>query len=158
MNRITTDELARRIKELKPGSELCFHEDSECYDIFGVTVIEKFETFFMLINSIGGGTPFMAEIGENYFPPEAEQDLLIYLSELEFADNIVVDEMKTKTFNFGQSWQVYGTNCVQVPIHFSIEQAIAYVKTNWADMGLAPTSSYVQDSDEPDFENCDFSE
>lgn len=65
---------------------------------------------------------------------------------------------ETKTFFFGQYWQVYGRNSTEVPAHFTIEQAIAYVKVNWSDIGLAPDASYVQDSDEPDFENCTFSE
>ena len=64
----------------------------------------------------------------------------------------------TKIFNFGQHWQVYGTNSIEVPAHFTIEQAIEYVKIKWDDIGLATEFSYVMDSDYPDFENCDFSE
>ena len=64
--------------------------------------------------------------------------------------------MNTKTFYFGQYWQVYGTNSIKVPADFTLEQAIEYVKKHWADVGLASGASYVQDSDEPDFDNCDF--
>jgi len=61
-----------------------------------------------------------------------------------------------KKFYFGQSWQVYGTNSVEVPDDFTIEQAIEFVKKNWDDVGLANNPVYVQDSDEADFDCCDF--
>ena len=61
-----------------------------------------------------------------------------------------------KRFYFGQHWQVYGTNSVEVPDSFTIEQAIEYVKENWDDIGLARGAEYVANSNEPDFECCDF--
>ena len=62
-----------------------------------------------------------------------------------------------KRFYFGQYWQVYGVNSVEVPEDFTREQAIDFVKENWADIGLASGADYVQDSDELDFESrCDF--
>lgn len=64
--------------------------------------------------------------------------------------------MKTKRFYFGQYWQVYGTNSIEVPEDFTIEQAKKYVKEIWDDVGLARESEYVKGSDEPDFDNCDF--
>jgi len=63
-----------------------------------------------------------------------------------------------KKFYFGQYWQVYGTNSVEVPDDFSLDQAIEYVKKNWDSVGLARSSDYVQDSDAPDFECCGFDE
>ena len=64
-----------------------------------------------------------------------------------------------KRFYFGQYWQVYGINSIEVPDNFTVEQAVAFVKENWADVGLADSADYVQDSDEPDFEGrCDFEE
>jgi len=65
---------------------------------------------------------------------------------------------ETKTFTFGQYWQVYGTNSVQVPARFTIEQAKEYVKSIWDDVGLASSASYVNGSDKSDFENCGFDE
>jgi|GEM_PF-3753890 len=62
----------------------------------------------------------------------------------------------TKTFTFGQFWQVGGQNSVEVPEHFTIEEARQYVLDNWDDVGLAPNASYVPDSDGPDFEHCGF--
>ena len=64
--------------------------------------------------------------------------------------------MQTKRFYFGQYWQVYGTNSVEVPSDFTIEQAIEYVMGIWDNVGLASGADYVQGSDEPDFEHCDF--
>ena len=63
---------------------------------------------------------------------------------------------KIKVFHFGQCWQVYGKNSIEVPAHFTIEQAQAYVKKNWDEVGLAPDAEYLMDSDEPDFEDCEF--
>ena len=62
----------------------------------------------------------------------------------------------TKEFNFGQYWQVYGTQSIMVPAHFTIEDAIEHVKAIWKNIGLATDPAYVLDSDVPDFENCDF--
>jgi len=61
-----------------------------------------------------------------------------------------------KRFYFGQQWSVYGTNSVEVPEGFTIEQAINHVKENWDNVGLARSPVYLQDSDEPDFECCGF--
>jgi hypothetical protein len=54
------------------------------------------------------------------------------------------------------NWQVYGTNSVEVPDDFTIEQAIEYVKQNWDDVGLARNAEYVHGSDEMDCDCCDF--
>lgn len=61
-----------------------------------------------------------------------------------------------KRFYFGQYWQVYGTNYMEVPDNFTIEQAIEYVKENWSKVGLSHSANYVTDSDEPEFESCKF--
>ena len=45
---------------------------------------------------------------------------------------------------------------MEVPADFTIEQAIEYLTEIWNNVGLAPESSYVQDSDAPDVECCDF--
>jgi len=76
------------------------------------------------------------------------------------ADSIVkVDATEaTKKFYFGQYWQVYGTNCIEVPAHFTLEQAIEFVQDKWDDVELASDASYVQCSDEPDFESCHFND
>lgn len=63
-----------------------------------------------------------------------------------------------KRFYFGQYWELYGTNSIEVPDDFTIEQAQKYVKEHWDDVGLAPNANYVMDSDEPDFENSRFGE
>ena len=60
-----------------------------------------------------------------------------------------------KTFHFGQLWQVYGTNSMEVPIDCTLETAMDYVRENWGKVSL-PSGEYVQDSDEPDFEACYF--
>ena len=67
-----------------------------------------------------------------------------------------MENNKTKKFYFGHYWQVYATNSVDVPADFTIEQAIKHVKEIWKDIGLPSGSDYVQDSDEPDFDCCDF--
>ena len=58
--------------------------------------------------------------------------------------------MKTKTFYFGHYWQMYGTNSIEVPADFTVEQAIEYVNEHWADIKL-PSGEYIHDSDEPNF-------
>ena len=64
----------------------------------------------------------------------------------------------TKRFYFGQYWQLYGTNSIEVPAHFTIEEAMEHVRANWDDIGLASGASYVMGSDEPDFESGHFDE
>lgn len=61
-----------------------------------------------------------------------------------------------KKFYFGQYWQSYGRNSIEVPDDFTIEQAQNYVKEHWDDIGLASSANYVSDSDEADFDNCGF--
>ena len=65
--------------------------------------------------------------------------------------------MGTKTFYFGVSWEMYEKASMEVPIDFSIEDAMEYAQDNWHGVGL-PSGEYVQDSDEPDFESCGFGE
>ena len=65
---------------------------------------------------------------------------------------------KTKTFNFGIYWQVYGNTSVEVPIDYTTEKAMEYVREHWDDVDLPGNGEYVQDSDEPDFDCCDFDE
>jgi len=62
----------------------------------------------------------------------------------------------TKKFYFGQAWQVYGVNSVDVPAQFTVEQAKKYVEKIWDNVGLASSAEYVKGSDEPDFEHCGF--
>ena len=67
--------------------------------------------------------------------------------------------MKMKKFHFGHYFQMYGSNCVEVPENFTLEQAMEYVKNNWGNIELPSDRSYVTDSDEPDFEGmCEFEE
>ena len=65
--------------------------------------------------------------------------------------------MKTKRFKFGVSWQMHGTQWVEVPAGFTIEEAIERVRDIWHEIEL-PRGEYVPDSDQPDFEDevCGF--
>lgn len=64
---------------------------------------------------------------------------------------------ETKRFNFGMCWKVYGTQSIEVPADFTYEQAEQYVKDHWNEIPL-PSGDYVEDSDEPDFEDSYFDE
>ena len=81
-----------------------------------------------------------------------------YAAEYHYIDGECVrrEANKIKRFYFGQHWQVYGTNFIEVPDDFTVEQAIEYTREHWSDVGLAKDAAYVQDSDEPDFECCRF--
>ena len=68
--------------------------------------------------------------------------------------------MKTKTFTFGVSWQMFGKTQTEVPAHFTEEEATEYVREKWNEIvtknGL-PSGEYVLDSDAPCFDvHCDF--
>ena len=63
--------------------------------------------------------------------------------------------MKTKRFTFGVAWQMYGTQSIEVPEGFTIDEAVEYVLDIWQDIAL-PRGDYVADSDELDFDNCRF--
>ena len=65
--------------------------------------------------------------------------------------------MKTKRFNFGIVWQMFGTTSIEVPEDFTIEQAVDHVEAMWPGIEL-PRGDYIPDSDAPDFADCHFSE
>jgi hypothetical protein len=63
----------------------------------------------------------------------------------------------TKTFHFGQYWQEYSANSVEVPKYFTLEQAVQYVKDNWDDIGINFSGSeYIDDSAELDEDGIEF--
>ena len=63
---------------------------------------------------------------------------------------------KTKIFKFGVTWQYYGTQAVEVPEDFTQEQAEQYVQEHWWEIDLPDNGEYVDNSDEPDFEDSSF--
>ena len=63
---------------------------------------------------------------------------------------------KTKTFTFGMAWQCYAKQSVEVPENFTYKQAKQYVQEHWSEIKLPNNGEYVENSDEPDFENSHF--
>ena len=61
-----------------------------------------------------------------------------------------------KTFYFGVAWTEYGHAAVEVPEDFTIEEAKAYVLEHWDEIKLPDKHDYIPESDEPDFDYCDF--
>ena len=62
---------------------------------------------------------------------------------------------KTKLFCYGVVWQCYGSQQIEVPIDYTIEQAKEYVEYMWDGLPL-PKGEYLQDSDVPDFDGAEF--
>lgn len=62
---------------------------------------------------------------------------------------------QTKIFVYDVIFKCWGTQSVEVPIDFTQEQAEQYVREHWDEMPI-PTGEYIPNSDEPDFENSEF--
>lgn len=79
---------------------------------------------------------------------------------LDITDTFIVaeeDEKKTKTLNVTIQCMAVYCSSIEVPVNMTLAEAIEYAKENISDIPLG-VLEYVQDSDQLDEENCDFSE
>lgn len=64
--------------------------------------------------------------------------------------------MNTKTFYLTVCCNAYYNSSVEVPDHFTREEALEYAKTHLEDVPIADGLEYVSGSDTLDEDNCDF--
>lgn len=61
-----------------------------------------------------------------------------------------------KTFNLTIVCKAYYNSSIEVPDHFTREQALEYAKAHLSEVPIVDGLEYVSGSDELDGDNCDF--